>query len=51
MTEDEVEQKAIYWCIKNEVKYLSHEFYSYLDKNLWIAVEDYSGRYEIKIKI
>ncbi len=42
------------YCVKNEQRYLSHEYYYHSNgryNQLWIAVEDYSGRYEVRLDL
>lgn len=50
----EARQYAENWCIKNEYHYLSHEYYYHSNGNwnhLKIAVEDFSGRYEVDLDL
>jgi hypothetical protein len=42
------------YCIKHECRYLSHEYYYHSNGNwnwMYIAVEDFSGRYEIQVDV
>ena len=42
---------ALAYCQEYGVRYLSHETYRTMKSHeVWIAVEDHSGRYELKLK-
>lgn len=44
------------YCAAKGLRYLSHEYYYHSNgkgtgNQLWIAVEDFSGRYEVKLDL
>jgi hypothetical protein len=54
LNETEAKGYAENYCIRNELRYLSHEYYYHSDGRvnyIRIAVEDHSGRYVIEIDL
>lgn len=41
---------ARHYCTQRELRYLSHETYRTMTTHeVWIAVEDYTGRFELRL--
>jgi len=38
------------YCLQNGLRYLSHETYRTMTTHeVWVAVEDYTGRFEVRL--
>lgn len=55
-TANDADAFAHRYCASKGLRYLSHEYYYHSNgkgtgNQLWIAVEDFSGRYEVKLNL
>ena len=48
MTDEEIKAIALRICKEEGVTYLSHEYHPCFHGPLWIAVEDWAGRWEMR---